>query len=242
MPAGLELPPVIDAPVRPPAATRVAVGLFLLGFLQLVEGMFSLTLSFKSGGQIHLLAPFGFLWFWVTALIVWKDKRHIWPLLTYFCALSLGGLAGAALGFALGVPGKLLTTLRVAEPFWFWFYAGYGLVAAVFLFWLMLEGEALHALWPANFRRPQIKWLQPRAFLAYLVVPSVLFVWGLLALLQGRWTHEAVERARREYGSEYDYVTINYHVATRNSHTTHRAVVLAYSESELRRIPLDWDD
>jgi hypothetical protein len=242
MPVEPELPPVIDAPVRPPAAIRVAVVLFLFGFLQLAEGIFSFALSFKTGGTINLLAPFGFLWFWAAGVMVWMDKRIIWPLLTYFSALSIGCLAGVSLGFWLGVPGKLLTALRAAEPFWFWFYSGYGLVTVVFLLWLMFEGEALHARWPVSFRRPQIKWLQPRAFLAYLIPPGLLFVWGILALLQGGWTREAVARAREECGGAYDYITINYQVQTTNGRTAHQAVVLAYSESEIRKIPLDWED
>ena len=237
-----ELPPVIDGPVRPAAAIRVALGLFLFGFLQLAEGIFSLVLSFKHGGQINLLSPFGCLWFWAAGALVWMDKRFIWPLLTYFSALSIGALTGTALGFWLGVPGKLLSALQASEPFWFWFYSGYTVAAIVFLLWLMLEGEALHAHWPASFRRPQIKWLQPRAFLAYLVPPGLLFVWGILALLQGGWTREAVTRARDEYGGAYDYLTINYQVQTTNGHTSHQAVVIAYTESEIRKIPLDWED
>lgn len=237
-----EPPPVIDGPARPPAAIRVALGLFLFGFLQLAEGLISFALSFRTGGTINLLAPFGFLWFWAAGALVWMDKRIIWPLLTYFSALGLGGLAGISLGFWLGVPGRLLTALRVAEPFWFWFYSAYGLATAGFLLWLMLQGEALQARWPASFRRPQIKWLQPRAFLAYLVLPGLLIVWGALALLQGGWTREAVSRARDEYGDAYDYLTINYHVQTTNGRTIHQAVVLAYTETEIRKIPLDWED
>lgn len=237
-----ELPPVINAPVRPPAAIRVAVGLFLFGFLQLAEGIFSLVLSFKEGGTVNLLSPFGCLWFWAAGALVWMDKRFIWPLLTYFSALSIGCLAGISLGFWLGVPGKLLSALHASEPFWFWFYSGYGLATLVFLLWLMFEGEALHAHWPVSFRRPQMKWLQPRAFVAYLVLPGLLFVWGMLALLQGSWTREAVSRARSEYGDTYDYITINYQVQTTNDRTTYQAVVLAYTESEIRKIPLDWED
>ncbi|SDR69556.1 hypothetical protein SAMN05444173_0456 [Opitutus sp. GAS368] len=242
MTVATELPPVIEAPVRPAAANRVALGLVFLGFLQLAEGVFSLVLSFKAGGQINLLAPFGFLWFWATALIVWKDKRIIWPLLTYFSTLSAGCLVGAAIGLGLGLPGKLLATLPRAEPFLFWFYAGYGAVAVIFFLWLAFEGEAIHTLWPGSFRRPQSLWLQPKAFAAYLLVPTALFTLGILALLQGGWTREAVERARRDYGSTYDYITINYHVATINGHTTHRAVVVAYSRSEIRELPLNWED
>lgn len=237
-----EPPPVIDVPVRPPAAIRVAAGLFLFGFLQLAEGIFSFVLSFRQGGQINLLSPFGCLWFWAAGALVWMDKRFIWPLLTYFSALGIGALAGTALGFWLGMPGRLLSAIQVSEPLSFWFYSGYVVAAMVFLLWLMLEGEALHAQWPASFRRPQMKWLQPRAFVAYLVLPLLLLVWGVLALLQGGWTREAVTRARDEYGSAYDYLTINYQVQTTNGRTTHQAVVLAYTESELRKIPIDWED
>ena len=237
-----ELPPVIDEPVRPVAAIRVAAGLFLFGFLQLAEGIFSLVLSFKQGGQINLLSPFGCLWFWAAGTLVWLDKRFIWPLLTYFSALGFGCLVGGSLGFCLGVRGRLLSALQASEPFSFWFYSGYVMAAMVFLLWLMFEGETLHAHWPASFRRPQIRWLQPRAFLAYPVLPGLLFVWGVLALLQGDWTREAVTRARDEYGGAYDYLAINYQVQTSNGRTTHSAVVLAYTDSEIRRIPLDWED
>lgn len=242
MPADVEPPRLRETSPRPVAAPRVAIGLVVFGLLQGIEGITDLVLSFKAGGTINLLAPFGFLWLWAAAMLVWTDKRIIWPLLTYFSALALGCLAGSIVGAGLGLPAKLLGAVRAAEPRWFWLYAVYAVAFSGLLLWLLLEGLRTRTAWPQSLPYPKNRWLQPPALGSYLLAPCAAFAWGILLLLQGSWTAPAIVRARQEYGNGYEYMTLNYNVTTTKGHTTHRAVVLAYSQSELHEIPLSWDD
>jgi len=242
MPADLEPPTLLSKKERPEAARRVAIGLALFGLLDLAQDIITIIGAVKAGGSIHINLPLTFMGLWAAALVVWLDKRVIWPIIAYLSALTLSALTGGAIGCYLGLPTKLMTVFARSEPLNFWWNMGHYLFSAVFLFWLLREAERTRALWRESAATPTNSWLQPRACLAYLVLPSALLTWGLLSLLQGGWTKPAVERARAEYGRGYDYMTINYQFTSRNGRTTHQAVVLAYSEAEIRRIPLSWSD
>jgi hypothetical protein len=237
-------PPLLSDPCpRPTAANRVALGLFLFGFVELAEGVAEIAAFVRTGGgTLNLLTPFSFLAPWTAALLVWKDKRVIWPILSYLSALGLGGLFGTAAALGLLLPRKLVLALARCEPAWFWFAAGYFVAVTIFLIWLLWEIGRSRSAWSRNFRLPRSRWLQPGACGVLATLPCALFVWVVILLLQGPWTRPAVERARAECGTGYDYWSLRFQVVTHNGRTRHEAVVLAYSDSELKQIPLHWED
>lgn len=244
MPAEPESPPLMAVPAPPGAATRVAVGLVLFGAVDAVQGIVSLFAAFRglalSGGSINVAAPFSCLAFWLAAWLVWTDKRIIWPILAYLSALGLGGIVGAGIAGTIGLPGKLLQAIAASHPGWTGFYLAYLALLTALFAWLLIEAGRIE--WKPVFPGPRRGWLKPRAFAAYSATFCALLTAGMLALLTGSWTGPVLARARQKLGPEYDYQLMSYHFRTVNGHTTHHAVVLAYSETELNQIALNWED
>ena len=238
-----EPPPLVDVTARPAAAGRVALGLFLFGLLDLGQDVYALSSALKaikSGEGFHLNLPVTFLGIWAAALLVWLDKRVIWPILAYLSAAGLGSLVGGALVAGLGVPFKLVRAYATSEPAWFGFYAAYLVLTALFMIWVLME--ARRVAWPAGSAMPPTPWLKPGAFIGYGALLSGALFAGLLLLLNGSWTRPAVERARQRLGEGYDYQVLSYNFRSVNGHTTYHAVVLAYTDTQLESIQLNWED
>lgn len=240
MPELAEPPPLLARPQPPPAARRVALGLLLYGGFDLLMGIMMLVgwPAANSGNvQINLLP--GFVIYWIAAWLVWKDKRTIWPALAFLSAFALGGILGSALGLGLGLPDQLAGAFFRNQPFWFWFYSGYGLIVTIFAAWLFAESLATRPHWGGDVG---YAWLQPKLFLVAGLILSTACTWGVLALLQSRWTDSLVARARGEYGADCQYLPIRYHSSSRNGQRTYDAVVLVYSKEKFRQATLHWTD
>ena len=228
---------------RPAAAFRVVICLVVLGLLDLAQEVASIVAAFRSfgqGGRIHLNLPIGCLVMWFGAWLVWTDKRVVWPILAYFAAAALGVLAAGGLSLGLFVPLKLLRAFMATEPYWFGFSAIYlGLSAACIV---QVWREARLVEWPHGSSMPRIRWLQPGAFAAYSGVLTAAVIALIMVLLYGSWTKPALERARQRMGDGYDYRLVSYNFQSVNGHTSYHAVVLAYTESQLDSIQLNWED
>lgn len=237
-------PPLLAPPDRPAAAGRVAAGLVIFGLVTLVEEVAAIFLALRSSlandSSIHLTLPMGFLGLWFAAWLVWNDKRVVWPIMTYLTAVGLGSVVGLLLAGLAVVPAKLIRAFALNESASFSFYAVYVGGSALFLAWISMEARSV--AWPHGWSRPRNSWLQPRAVIAYSAVVSGLLVVSLWSLLNGPWTKPALDRARLNLGPDYHYQVVNYDFRSVNGHATHHARVLAYTDTQLDSIQLNWED
>lgn len=238
-------PPLVDTvSVRVPAVTRVTLGLVFFGLADLVQSIVSIIAAFKvfsqNGGTINLSAPLGCIGYWLAAWLVWNNKRIIWPILAYLAAIGSGFIAGPCLVLMFSVPLKLVRALVASYPGWFGFYLTYSVCTLVFFTWILIE--SCRAEWPSSFPAPRNSWFRPRIFVTYAATAGALLAFGILTLLNGAWTEPVLARARKQLGNNYDYRVMNYYFRSVNGHTTYHAVVLAYNNTELNQVILNWKD
>jgi hypothetical protein len=235
MAAGPFAPP---PPLVTPAARRVAVGLFVFGFLVLLDLPFALVAVFKSGGIVPFPFPFGFLLLWGIGYLFWRGHQFLWAPLAYLTATSLGAVGAALSACAVALPWKLVLALLRHPNLWIaghLFYVGSALILIAWFY-----GESQHVL---SASPPLVRsgWLKPGAFAAYSALLSVTFVAVLLGVMQGSWTGRAKAEARNIYGDSYDYFVLSFNAQYRNGVMFERATVLAFNEDELERVTVEWE-
>lgn len=239
-------PPLPPAQARPPGAVRVSVGLVLFGLWEVVSTIVGVwNADFSQGFHLDLGSFLTFLAYWLAAWLVWTNRRFIWPLMAYLCAIALGGLVGVVIGTWLAVPARLV---RAALHETVWGEAGsFALLAwfvyPAFVIWLLAESLRATRLTRSSVQK-LAPLLRPAAVIGYSATMHALAVAALFSLLQGSWTHEAVARAKAamKEGDRYDYLVINYQAHVANGKGRHRARVLAYDENGFEPIDLAWQD
>jgi heme A synthase len=213
----------------------VVAALILFSLLEITSGFWHVLQWTKSGGQLSLTAPLGFLVLWLAAWLVWRGNRAIWNIIAWLSPLALGCLLGACLAIGLGMPWKLLRIMATHEPVSVAGTVGYSLVAGLLLIWLAWETHQSPAAAQARSQ-----WTRPPALILYGTVATALFAGAILAVIQGSWTKPAVNLARKELGDKYDYYVISWHQQTKSGQTSGYAVLYAYNETELRDIKVNW--
>jgi len=231
----MEPPPLPSPPGRHPAAARVVAALILFSLLEIASGVWHVLQWSKTGGQLSLTAPLGFLVLWFAAWLVWRSNRAIWNVIAWLAPLALGSLLGFGLATALAMPWKLLRVVAIHEKVWITGTVGYCLAAALLLAWLTWETDQSPVA-----TTPRKPWFRPPALMLYGAVATALLVGAIFAIIQGSWTKPAINLARQELGDNYDYFVISWHQQTKSGQTSGHAVLYAYNETEFREIQVSW--
>lgn len=231
----MEPPPLPSPPGRHPAAARVVAALILFSLLEIASGFWHVLQWTRTGGQLSLTAPLGFLVLWFAAWLVWRGNRAIWNVIAWLSPLALGGLLGVCLAIGLAVPWKMIRSLAMHEPVSFAGTFVYSLVAGLLLIWLAWETDQSRT---GTSTRSQ--WTRPSALMLYGAVATALMAGAILAVIQGSWTKPAIDLARKELGDRYDYYVISWHQQTTSGQTSGQAVLYAYNETEFREINVNW--
>lgn len=223
-------------------AKFVAVALIIAGSADLIVDIATLYLSFQllwnSGGDVRISVPLGFLTYWAVAFFIWKGAKVIWPILFYGSVLTFMSLALGTLGCLVLLPWKLISALWHTYPSWANFYACYLAALTALSGWIWFESNRFCYRW--KYGLPKARWLRPVPIAVCWALLGLGALWGFVALLSGGWTAEARLRAREELGAGYDYQVLTYNFSIRNGVTAHQAVVLAYTDRDLRRLNLRW--
>jgi len=230
----MDAPPALKAP-QSAAVVRVTVGLILFGLLELAGSIYGILLSFSFGGSFSLTAPLGCLILWFAAWLVWRGNATIWSVLAILTPAALGGLLGTLLAVGSMCPWKLITAFVQHETAWIGYALAYVLGGLLLLGWLTWESNRHPGTLTA--RGP---WLRAPALMTYGALPTALLLMLILALIQGNWTHGAVELVRQQLGDDYDYWVHSWHQQSTNGQTTGHAVVLAYNDEEMRQVHVRW--
>ncbi len=226
--------PPAPLPLPPRAAlVRVTVNLVLLGAVTLFTSALEVVAFIRHGGNLSLGTPAAGVLIWVVARLAWKGKRGVWNAIAVLAPLATGAWLGALVAVTLTTPWNLLV-LFLRTGVWG------PVTGATFLITLTLLALLARDTHRHSFLARKSKWTNPPILTAASLLPTAVLVGLLLLLLQGSWTKPAVELARQQLGDGYDYRIQSWHQQSQSGQVHGRATVIAFNDTEIRTIEVEW--
>lgn len=222
-------------PPLPPRAAlaRVTIYLALLGAVTLFTSALEAVAFIRHGGNLSLGTPAAGVLIWVVARLAWKGKRGAWNTIAVLAPLAAGAWLGALVAVTLTTPWNLLVLFFRTGT---WGPAtGVTFLATVALLILLARDTHRH-----SFLAQRSLWTKPAVLSAASLLPTAALVGLLLLALQGSWTKPAVELARQQQGDGYSYRIQSWHQESRSGQVHGRATVIAFNDTEIRTIDVEW--
>ncbi len=222
-------------PPLPPRAAlaRVTASLFLLGAVNLLTSALEVVTFIRHGGTLSLGTPVACLLIWVVAGLVWQGKRGAWNTIAVLAPLAAGAWLGALAAVVLTTPWKLLV-LFLRTGLW-GPTTGITFLVTVTLLAQLAWDTHRHSAFPQR-----AKWIHPAVLTGAGLLPTAALFGILLMLLQGSWTRPAVELARQQLGDGYEFRIQSWHQQSNSGQVSGYATVIAYNDSEIRTIEVQW--
>ena len=220
---------------------RVGTVLIVVGILDIAFMVY----FFSTGGSSYS-SSFNIIAV-VAGFFIRRGELRVAQFAGFFVRFGLLGITTAVLITPLIYPTGLIKTFLLITPAWkLLAWSAFTALALVLLWWLdknlqstevraLLREKRLHQRWPKLV--PSIK-----MFSIFCAVLALAMVTLLRYIEQSDTGQMAIAKARMELGSGYSYHLSAISVSSTSRGRSVYATVIAYSDSEIRRSRVSWED
>jgi hypothetical protein len=180
----------------------------------------------------------------VAGILLMRGGLRTANVVAFFSAFMLGGFVGGFLGLPVLIPvGLVLAYLRLYPVF---FLTDFLLTVCVLVLlgWIYRRLTASPILAAIAEKHPRYTsfWRRPRTgfYIGFGLV--VILCVGLSFMMRGATAEHAITQARQKVGEGYKFQVIFWSMQSSGGWSHYAALVTAYSQKEIKEIPIEWDE